>query len=114
GTFTVSGSGADVWGTSDAFRFTYQSLSGDGQIVARVASIAQVNSWSKVGVMIRSTLSSSSAHAFMLISAAKGSAFQYRTSSGASAASAAGTAVAAPYWVKIVRTEIGRASCRER
>ena len=103
GTFTVSGSGADVWGTSDAFRFTYQSLSGDGQIVARVASVAQVNSWSKAGVMIRSTLSSSSAYAFMLVSAAKGSAFQYRTSGGAAAASAAGTAVAAPYWVRVVR-----------
>jgi hypothetical protein len=26
GTFTVAGSGADVWGTADAFRYTYQSM----------------------------------------------------------------------------------------
>ena len=104
GRFTVSGSGSDVWGTSDQFRFTYQSLTGDGQIVARVASVAQVHSWSKAGVMIRNSLSASSAFAFMLVSAGKGTAFQYRTSSGATAASVAGTASAAPYWVAVVRS----------
>ena len=41
GTFTVSGSGDDVWGTADAFHYAYQSLSGDGQIVARVASVGE-------------------------------------------------------------------------
>jgi regulation of enolase protein 1 (concanavalin A-like superfamily) len=103
GSFTVAGSGADVWGTADAFRYTYQSLSGDGQMVARVTSIAPVNSWTKAGVMIRNSLSASSAYAFMIVSVAKGSVFQYRASAGASAASIAGSAVAAPYWVKIVR-----------
>jgi phosphatidylserine/phosphatidylglycerophosphate/cardiolipin synthase-like enzyme/regulation of enolase protein 1 (concanavalin A-like superfamily) len=104
GTFTVAGSGADVWGTADAFRYTYQSLTGDGQIVARVASLAPVNSWSKAGVMIRNSLAANSAYAFMIISVAKGSVFQYRASTGASAASIAGTAVAPPYWVRIVRS----------
>jgi hypothetical protein len=55
-------------------------------------------------VMIRSSLSASSAYAFMIVSAAKGSAFQYRAASGGTAASAAGSAIAAPYWVKIVRS----------
>ena len=104
GTFNVSGSGADVWGTADAFHFTYQSMAGDGQMIARVASVANVNAWSKAGVMIRSSLSASSAYAFMIVSAAKGSAFQYRAASGGTAANATGAAIAAPYWVKIVRT----------
>ena len=104
GTFTVAGSGADVWGTADAFRYTYQSLTGDGQMVARVASLAPVNSWSKAGVMIRNSLAANSAYAFMIMSVAKGSVFQYRASTGASAASIAGTAVAPPYWVRIVRS----------
>ena len=34
--FTLKGSGADIWGTSDQFRFVYQSLNGNGTIVARV------------------------------------------------------------------------------
>jgi hypothetical protein len=38
----------------------------------------------------------------MLVSAAKGSAFQYRTAAGGTAANTAGPLVAAPYYVKIV------------
>jgi hypothetical protein len=93
-----------VWGTADAFHFTYQSLAGDGQMIARVASVANVNAWSKAGVMIRGSLSAGSAYAFMIVSAAKGSAFQYRVASGATAANATGSAIAAPYWVRIVRS----------
>src|SRR5262249_26803086 len=39
GTFTVRGSGADIWGTADGFRFVYQPLGGDGEIVARVTAV---------------------------------------------------------------------------
>ena len=38
--FIVEGAGADIWGTADAFHFAYRTLSGDGTIVARVASVA--------------------------------------------------------------------------
>ncbi len=37
--FTVQGSGANIWGTADSFRFAYQSLTGDGTIVARVSGL---------------------------------------------------------------------------
>jgi PLD-like domain len=56
GTFSVTGSGADIWGSADAFHTAYQSLTGDGQMVARVASLSNVASWTKAGVMIRSSL----------------------------------------------------------
>ena len=104
GTFNVSGSGADIWGTADAFHFAYQSMSGDGQLVARVASLANVNGWTKAGVMIRGSLSANSPFALMLVSAARGTALQYRTGAGAAAGSVAGPVAAAPYWVKIVRS----------
>jgi hypothetical protein len=103
GTFAVSGSGADIWGSADAFHFASQSMTGDGELVARVASVASVNSWTKAGVMIRGSLSANAPFALMLVSAAKGTAFQYRTSAGSATASAAGPAVGAPYWVRIVR-----------
>ena len=32
GTFTIAGSGADIWGTADEFRFVYQGASGDCRI----------------------------------------------------------------------------------
>jgi hypothetical protein len=53
--------------------------------------------------MIRNSLSSSSANAFMVVSAAKGLQFQYRASSGATSAAVAGALAGAPEWVRIVR-----------
>jgi phosphatidylserine/phosphatidylglycerophosphate/cardiolipin synthase-like enzyme len=104
GTFSINGAGADIWGTADALHYAYQSLSGNGQIVARVASVSNVAAWTKAGVMIRGSLASNAAMAIMLVSPSKGTALQYRASAGASAASIAGPLVTAPYWVKIVRS----------
>src|SRR4029077_12400966 len=84
--------------------FVYQPLTGDGQLTARVASVQDTNVWSKGGVMILDTLDPGSAYALMLVSAAKGTAFQYRTAAGTSALSMTGTAAAAPTWVRIVRS----------
>jgi hypothetical protein len=103
GTFTVRGAGADVWGTADALRFVYQPLAGDGEIVARVASVESVRAWVKAGVMIRQSLDAGSAHGFMLVSASKGLAFQRRSQAGGISTSTAGGAGAAPAWVKLVR-----------
>jgi hypothetical protein len=103
GTFTVHGAGADVWGTSDAFNYVYQTLTGDGRIIARVAAVSSEANWVKAGVMIRSSLSPSSAQAFMLVSHAKGVAFQRRTDDGATSVSTSGSASTAPHWVELVR-----------
>jgi regulation of enolase protein 1 (concanavalin A-like superfamily) len=102
--FTVAGAGADVWGTADAFHFVYQPLDGDGSIVARVASVQNTAAWAKAGVMIRSSLSTSSAHAFMLVSAGKGVAFQRRVTDGATSLHTAGSSSTAPRWVKLTRS----------
>src|SRR4051812_42983238 len=51
--FTVTGAGADIWGTADAFRFVYTPLTGDGTIVARVTGVQHVADWTKAGVMMR-------------------------------------------------------------
>jgi hypothetical protein len=102
--FTVSGAGADVWGTADAFRYAYRPLSGDGSIVAQVSSLQFIADWTKAGVMMRETLAPGSRHAFMLVSANKGLAFQRRTSTGGTSTNTAGPAAAAPYFVKLTRT----------
>ncbi|MEO6235652.1 MAG: S8 family serine peptidase [Vicinamibacterales bacterium] len=103
GTFTVSGGGADVWGNADAFHYAYTTLSGNGSIVARVDSAQNVAAWTKAGVMIRASLDPGSPHAFMLVSAGKGLAFQRRTALGGLSTSTAGEPAAAPRWVKLVR-----------
>lgn len=104
GTYTVKGSGSDIWNTSDGFQYAYQTLAGDGEIIARVASIQNTNSWAKAGVMIRESLASNSKNAFMLVSAASGSLFQYRSTTGGNTGSAPVGSGSAPYWVRLVRS----------
>lgn len=36
GTWTVTGGGADMWGTADAFRFAWQRINGDATITATI------------------------------------------------------------------------------
>jgi regulation of enolase protein 1 (concanavalin A-like superfamily) len=102
GTYTISGAGADIWGTADQFTFTYRQLTGDGSVIARVASIQNIDQWSKAGVMIRESLSAGSKNAFVLVSAAKGLAFQRRTATNGTSVSTL-TGGAAPMWVRLDR-----------
>src|SRR5262245_46679909 len=54
--FTMQSKGGDYSGsaTADNFHFAYQTLTGDGTIIARVASVS--NGSSDAGVMMRETL----------------------------------------------------------
>ena len=103
GTFTVTGAGSDIWGTADAFRFAYTTLTGDGSIVARVASVEAVNAWTKAGVMMRASLAAGSAQATMLVSPGKGLAFQRRVTANGVSTNTAGPMSTAPYFVKLMR-----------
>jgi regulation of enolase protein 1 (concanavalin A-like superfamily) len=101
-TFTVAGAGADIWGTTDAFRYVYQPLSGDGAIVARIAAVQNTNGWAKAGVMIREDLSAGSRYAALLVSPANGLAFQRRAQPNAGTSYAPGSGTP-PTWLKIAR-----------
>ncbi len=85
GTFTVQGSGADIYYVPDQFHFVYQQLSGDGEIIARVVSVQNTNPSAMAGVMIRQSLTDNSPYAMMEILAKKTSGFQWRLTAGARA-----------------------------
>ena len=103
GTFTVEGAGADIWGTADAFRYAWQPVNGDVDVVARVTSIEYVHAWVKAGVMIRESLTPDSRHGLMLVSPGKGLAFQRRVAPGGLSTHTSGGAGTAPAWVKLER-----------
>lgn len=103
GVFTTTASGADIWGTVDSFRFVYQSLTGDGQVTARVDALDVTDAWAKAGVMMRATLDSNSPHAMMVVTAGNGTGFQHRPSAGAASIHVAGPVASSPYWVRMVR-----------
>ena len=56
GTFSITGSGYDIWNWQDDFFFVHKSLTGDGEFVARVDSLSMHDPWAKAGLMIRESL----------------------------------------------------------
>ena len=110
GTFTVNGGGAynsAIGASADYFYFVYQQLSGDGTIVARVASVPQgSNSYRQAGLMIRETLDPGSTMAFLGYQPANNgqTGLTYRTTTGGSASSASGPYVTLPYWFMLIRS----------
>ena len=102
-TFTLQGTGADIWGTSDQFEYVYQQCAGNCTITAHVASLQNTNQWAKAGVMFRELLDANSKQVDMIVSPLKGAAMQYRTATGGVSASAGASAGAAPGWVRLVR-----------
>jgi hypothetical protein len=106
GVFTLSGSGADIWGTADELQYAYVDHNATDnrngvEVIAHVDSVQNVNAWTKAGVMIRSTLDPSSPQASVFVSPSKGIAFQRRLAQGGSSFSTAGPAIAAPVWLRI-------------
>ncbi len=104
GTFTIAGSGADIWGTADEFRFVYQAASGDCEIRARVSTLQNTHNNAKAGVMIRESLNANASHAMVNVTPGVGVEFIRRTSTGGSAVNTLTAGLTAPYWVRVVRT----------
>jgi len=104
GHYEITGSGTDICGTQDGCRMVGQTLTGDGEIVAKVDSLQNTNSWAKAGVMIRESISTGSRHAFCAVTPGNGVAFQYRSTTNGSSSHIAGSRSAAPRWVRLVRT----------
>lgn len=104
GVFTVNAAGTDIWYSSDQFHFVYQPFSGDGEIIARVASLANSDMWAKAGVMIRESLTSQSRHATVVVTPGAGYSFQRRPLTGGSSVDTSGGTGAAPGWLRLVRS----------
>ncbi|HYC86873.1 MAG TPA: alpha-amylase family glycosyl hydrolase [Chryseosolibacter sp.] len=104
GTFTVNGSGADVFDFADEFRFVYQQFSGNVTVTARVGSLTNTNAWAKAGVMIRETLAANASNAAMLLTPSNGFNFQYRNGTGAGSTAAGNAGGTIPNWVRITRS----------
>ena len=103
GTFTVTGAGADIWGDADGFQFVARPLTGDGTIVARVASLQAADAWAKAGVMMRESLATGARHAFAMVTAGHGVGFQRRTTTDDISSHTGGGPGTAPQWVRLTR-----------
>jgi regulation of enolase protein 1 (concanavalin A-like superfamily) len=104
GVYTVQGSG-NIAGMADRFRFVYQSLSGDGDITARINSMTTNGVNRCVGVMIRESLAPNSRYAFMGIGQNLKFRWQRRNNTGGATASTTSTLATPPnVWARLTRT----------
>jgi hypothetical protein len=104
GTYTMTGSGTDIWNQTDEFHFAYKVLTGAGSIVAKIESITNTHPWAKAGVMIRGSLEPDSKYAFVCVTPGSGISFQYRFNDSTDSDSTNQADIAAPHWIKLERS----------
>jgi hypothetical protein len=104
GTFTQAGSGT-IGSTSDKLNFTYQTLSGDGEIIARISVLQDTGTSSRVGVMIRDSLAANSKQIFMGMTGTGAYRWLRRTTTGGTTSSTSSSTGTVPNtWVRLVRS----------
>ena len=104
GIFTQSGSGI-IGSTGDKQRFTYQTLTGDGEIIARISGLQNTGNSSRVGVMIRDSLAANSKQIFMGMTGSGAYRWVRRTATGGSTSSTNSNSGTVPNtWVRLVRS----------
>ena len=105
GTWLVEGSGADIWGAADEFRYAYRTAGTDFTVTARVANIENLHRWVKAGVMIREDLSPGSRHVSLLATPRtdRGIAFQRRLTTNGDSVHTDGPAIKPPVWLRVGR-----------
>jgi F5/8 type C domain/Secretion system C-terminal sorting domain len=101
--YTVNGSGTDIGGTADAFRFAYVTVVGDDQIVAHIAAQDNSDPDNKAGIMIRESTDDDARNVFVGVTSGQGAVFQYRTSTGGNTTVVNVAGIAAPYWVELIK-----------
>jgi len=107
GTYTVTGSGVDIWDISDQFHFAFKNLNGATKIIAKIDSVGQTDPFAKAGVMIRDSLDADSTYAAVFVTPESGIRFQYRNAAGGITDRQFVDGLIAPQWVRLERTSGG-------
>ena len=82
--YTVSGSGENMWATKDGFQFAWKKLSGDVSLTADITFVgAGVNPHRKAALLVRQSLEEDSVYADIAVHGSGLTALQYRESKGA-------------------------------
>jgi len=101
----VCGSGVDIGGTSDQFRYVYRIVNIPNlEFVARVSSWdGSADGWSKAGLMIRDATAPSSAHGMSLLTGSNGTHMRWRASNSADTNDTAGSSFSTPVWLRLLK-----------
>ena len=103
GTYEIHAGGTDIWSSADEGHFLGTKVSGDGEIIVRINSLDNIDSWTKAGLMMRTSLDDDSKNAFVCVTPGNGVAFQYRQTTGGSSSNTKSDGLLAPQWLRLTR-----------
>ena len=101
--------GSDIAGTSDAFRYIYQEVSGNFDVRVRVSNLKNIEWGAKAGIDVRSSTNTDAANISVLVTPALGvNSFLYnvRSTNAATTTTYASSVSPVPYpnaWVRLIR-----------
>jgi TolB protein len=83
-TYTISGSGANMWSTADAFQFVWKKMAGDVSLAADISFLTKTGNEHKKAVLIlRQNLDADSVYADVALHASGLTSLQFRDEKGA-------------------------------
>jgi regulation of enolase protein 1 (concanavalin A-like superfamily) len=105
GTYTLKGSGADIWENADGCSFVSQTLNGDFTITARLTSMDNTDYWAKAGLMIRESNAANAKNVALLVTPqGGGTRMQWRSDTGGNTADHYMNDRKAPLWLRLSRS----------
>lgn len=104
GKYYMTASGSDIWSTQDEFHFASEEANGDMNLVVKLSSLDNRDTWTKAGLMIRDTLNPDSKFVMLVLSRTYGVSMQYRTETSQNAGwSHSGLSAMEESWMKLTR-----------
>jgi hypothetical protein len=103
--YDITAGGANIWGSSDQFRYAYEQVTGDFDVKVQITGLTAADPKAKAGIMARSSLDANAANAYMRLNpiASNGPRFAYRTTDGGSTGTFGSGTGTAPMWVRLQR-----------
>jgi regulation of enolase protein 1 (concanavalin A-like superfamily) len=103
GAFRVDAAGADIGGASDQFRFVFQKVRGDVDVIAKIDALTATHALARAGVMIRASNKPDAPNVFVHATGTQGVWLSSRASAGAASSGVAASTQGAPVWLRAVR-----------
>ena len=102
GAWTVRGSGGDIWGQHDAFRYLYRLTRMNNQhAVVRVDDLSNTNTFAKAGLMLRNSLGDDAATVVLDVRPGGQIEFMMRSAAGDNMAFLGTATVTFPVWLQL-------------
>lgn len=82
-TYTVTGGGANIWGSKDAFHYVFEQVNGDVTLTSQISWVGQgTEAHRKAGIMIRASLAPDSPYVDVMVHGNGMTSLQYRETPG--------------------------------